>query len=124
MYGTAQVLIALNELDDAGSPPVALMRRSAAEFLIHARLASGGWGGDEESPESIEETALALEALCGCPEGAPLIPPATERLIHLLRAGRRAAPIGLYFARLWYYERLYPQIFALSALARVRSQNR
>ena len=29
----------------------------------------------------------------------------------------RAAPIGLYFAKLWYYERLYPMIFATSALA-------
>ena len=29
----------------------------------------------------------------------------------------QAAPIGLYFAKLWYYERLYPLIFATSALA-------
>ena len=28
-----------------------------------------------------------------------------------------AAPIGLYFARLWYYEELYPLIFALHGLA-------
>ncbi|MHC4553541.1 MAG: hypothetical protein ACYSUT_12385, partial [Planctomycetota bacterium] len=31
-----------------------------------------------------------------------------------------AAPIGLYFARLWYAERLYPVVFALSALTAVR----
>jgi squalene-hopene/tetraprenyl-beta-curcumene cyclase len=29
----------------------------------------------------------------------------------------QAVPIGLYFAKLWYYERLYPLIFATSALA-------
>jgi squalene-hopene/tetraprenyl-beta-curcumene cyclase len=29
-------------------------------------------------------------------------------------------PIGLYFAKLWYYERLYPPIFAVSALAKLR----
>jgi squalene-hopene/tetraprenyl-beta-curcumene cyclase len=30
------------------------------------------------------------------------------------------APIGLYFARLWYAERLYPLIFTVSALQRAR----
>jgi hypothetical protein len=28
-----------------------------------------------------------------------------------------AAPIGLYFARLWYSEALYPRIFTLHALS-------
>ena len=32
-----------------------------------------------------------------------------------------AAPIGLYFARLWYYEELYPLVFALSGLGAMRS---
>jgi squalene-hopene/tetraprenyl-beta-curcumene cyclase len=31
-----------------------------------------------------------------------------------------AAPIGLYFARLWYDEALYPLIFALDALVTAR----
>ena len=31
---------------------------------------------------------------------------------------RKPAPIGLYFAKLWYFERLYPIIFTVSALAR------
>jgi len=30
---------------------------------------------------------------------------------------RQPAPIGFYFAKLWYYERLYPLIFTVSALA-------
>jgi squalene-hopene/tetraprenyl-beta-curcumene cyclase len=30
-----------------------------------------------------------------------------------------AAPIGLYFAKLWYFERLYPLIFLAGALERV-----
>jgi squalene-hopene/tetraprenyl-beta-curcumene cyclase len=29
---------------------------------------------------------------------------------------RRASPIGLYFARLWYHESLYPLIFLVDAL--------
>jgi len=31
---------------------------------------------------------------------------------------RNPSPIGFYFARLWYYERLYPQIFTVAALSR------
>jgi squalene-hopene/tetraprenyl-beta-curcumene cyclase len=31
------------------------------------------------------------------------------------------APIGLYFARLWYFEELYPVIFALRGLLSARS---
>jgi squalene-hopene/tetraprenyl-beta-curcumene cyclase len=30
-----------------------------------------------------------------------------------------ASPIGFYFARLWYYEKAYPQIFTVAALSRV-----
>ena len=34
------------------------------------------------------------------------------------------APIGLYFAKLWYFERLYPLIFSLDALGRLPSAGR
>jgi len=30
------------------------------------------------------------------------------------------SPIGFYFANLWYYEKLYPIIFTVAALERVR----
>jgi squalene-hopene/tetraprenyl-beta-curcumene cyclase len=33
----------------------------------------------------------------------------------------KPAPIGLYFASLWYWERLYPLIYALGACAAVTS---
>jgi squalene-hopene/tetraprenyl-beta-curcumene cyclase len=33
---------------------------------------------------------------------------------------RDASPIGFYFAKLWYYERLYPLLFTLAALGRAR----
>jgi len=32
---------------------------------------------------------------------------------------RRLSPSGFYFAKLWYYERLYPQIFTVAALSRM-----
>jgi squalene-hopene/tetraprenyl-beta-curcumene cyclase len=31
-------------------------------------------------------------------------------------------PIGFYFAKLWYYERLYPAIFSLGALGAALNQ--
>ena len=33
-------------------------------------------------------------------------------------AWREPAPIGFYFAKLWYFERLYPLIFTVGALGR------
>jgi squalene-hopene/tetraprenyl-beta-curcumene cyclase len=30
------------------------------------------------------------------------------------------SPIGFYFAKLWYFERMYPLVFAVSALGRVK----
>jgi squalene-hopene/tetraprenyl-beta-curcumene cyclase len=43
-----------------------------------------------------------------------------EFLLHGLRAGRHqvAWPIGFYFAKLWYHEKLYPHIFTASALGK------
>jgi squalene-hopene/tetraprenyl-beta-curcumene cyclase len=38
--------------------------------------------------------------------------------------GRRhdPTPIGFYFAKLWYFERLYPLAFAVAALGRAANQ--
>ena len=81
-------------------------------------------------PASIEETALATDALAKLLTVEPSAPePEAMRravargagwLIERTNAGRHtpAAPIGLYFAKLWYSERLYPLIFTASALAR------
>jgi squalene-hopene/tetraprenyl-beta-curcumene cyclase len=70
---------------------------------------------------SVEETAVAVEALLAAETG--LVPPAVttrgiDWLIRAVETGghREPAPIGLYFARLWYYERLYPLVFLVSAL--------
>jgi squalene-hopene/tetraprenyl-beta-curcumene cyclase len=48
--------------------------------------------------------------------------PAIDRGVQWLIMGvesgrfREASPIGFYFAKLWYYEKLYPLIFTVSAL--------
>jgi squalene-hopene/tetraprenyl-beta-curcumene cyclase len=34
----------------------------------------------------------------------------------------RPTPIGFYFAKLWYFERLYPIIFTVAALGKARTK--
>ena len=120
VLGTSRVLRALEVLDRSG--------RQAArgvQYLLEVQNADGGWGGDKGVVSSQEETAMAVAAL------APWMQtPATRRAIfrgveYLLRgvagATDQPAPIGLYFAHLWYSEQLYPLIWTLDALGRVRS---
>ncbi|MFN0019416.1 MAG: prenyltransferase/squalene oxidase repeat-containing protein [Pirellulaceae bacterium] len=72
---------------------------------------------------SVEETALAVEALLAAasePEFQPAIEKGLTWLVERVEWGehRNAAPIGFYFAKLWYYEKLYPLAFTVSALGR------
>jgi squalene-hopene/tetraprenyl-beta-curcumene cyclase len=41
-------------------------------------------------------------------------------LVEAVESGRfrDASPIGFYFAKLWYFEKLYPIIFTVAALGR------
>jgi squalene-hopene/tetraprenyl-beta-curcumene cyclase len=120
VYGTAHVVIALRELRQRGFEIPAEMDRTAALWLVDQQGESGGWGGAKSAPASVEETGLALEALAGTAHvGA--VERGTRWLVERVESGawREPAPIGFYFAKLWYYERLYPLIFACSALGRV-----
>ncbi len=84
-----------------------------------------------DHPQStVEETALAVEALCGAEDvlrsdalgdDASLAKALGDGVAWLVRAVEtkhwiECSPIGLYFAKLWYYEKLYPLIFTVSAL--------
>ncbi len=118
-YGTAHVLIALRELDERGFHfPPELTERAAA-WLVDAQDSSGGWSGFPGGPPSTEETALAVEALAGYRADAASA--GTDWLIARVEddSWRDPAPIGFYFAKLWYFERLYPQIFTVAALGRM-----
>jgi squalene-hopene/tetraprenyl-beta-curcumene cyclase len=72
---------------------------------------------------SIEETALAISALSHfehVPGVSKILEDGLRWLVARIESGGLdcATPIGLYFARLWYYEELYPVVFALEALGR------
>lgn len=126
VYGTSRVLLALSEV---GLCPDASQR--AAQWLRSAQKADGGWGGGlGEAPSSIEETGLAVEALAAWVEKNPEIREAVipsilrgaEWLAGRVENGewRSPSPIGFYFAKLWYYEELYPMIFCTAALGRAQ----
>ncbi|WP_047815297.1 prenyltransferase/squalene oxidase repeat-containing protein [Rhodopirellula islandica] len=157
VYGTSRVLV------DA-SPELghdAILR--GLGYLIENQNGDGGWGGGpsvretfalpEGSISTVEETALAVEALVSWwaripgDEGGQAGPndilsgslwdpsmrsslraailSGTRWLIDAVQHERHqvAWPIGFYFAKLWYYERLYPLVFTTAALGRVMQRD-
>jgi squalene cyclase len=129
-YGTAKIVIALAALD---LPHTREMTDRGVHWICDAQNGDGGWGGARGVESSIEETSFAVDALAavasrpGNRDVLPRLPNAIERgLEWLVSATDRGttlpcAPIGLYFAKLWYYERLYPLIFAAGAIGRARA---
>lgn len=132
VYGTSRVLLAYRDLGFLEEEPA---RRGLA-WLAAAQNADGGWGGGPacgESPcakaSSVEETAMAVESLLGADREPALQPVRAKGLAWLVeavesKAHRECAPIGFYFAKLWYYERLYPLVFSVAALGRAVANQR
>ncbi len=124
VYGTAKVVLA------TGDP------RGVA-WLVETMGADGGVGGGPGLTPSIEETAVTVEALASFAAAQHV--DATSRVLsdRAATAVERAAvwlaaktdggnvfptaPIGFYFAKLWYAEDLYPRIFTVAALERATS---
>jgi len=124
VYGTSRVVLALSA---TGSSLECLEK--GVGWLVRVQCPEGGWsGGGGSTISSIEETALALEALCAAQQfridlTSQLQVPIRRGLTMLLDRvadGRwtQPAPIGFYFAKLWYYEKLYTIIFTVAALER------
>lgn len=119
VLGTGQVLRALAVLGPDSE--AAQLRQRAISYLADAQQRSGGWSGAAALEPEVEETAMALAglAVAGAPTGL------IDRGLAWLEAAwsadppPRPAPIGLYFARLWYAEDLYPLIFSLHAAAAI-----
>ncbi|MDA0834165.1 MAG: squalene--hopene cyclase [Planctomycetota bacterium] len=125
-YGTSRVLLALTRIGHANSesPDVATGR----QWLFDTQNDDGGWGGAPQTPSSIEETALSLEALAAdsskdfTEAESAAIQRGIRWLIERTNKGREfpPSPIGFYFAKLWYYEQLYPIVYTLAAAGRIR----
>ena len=113
-YGTAKVLAAFRDCGLADDP--AAVR--GVDWLRTNQNDDGGWGGMKGCPSSVEETALAVEILCRLAPDAPEPWRGVDWLIARVEDGTwvEPSPIGFYFAKLWYFERLYPVVFTVAAL--------
>ena len=134
-YGTARVVLALNRLSREGHNSVEGIRRRGIDWLLAAQNPDGGWGGVGGVDSTIEETGLAVQALADALQEARPSPGLAGTspevaiskgvcwLVSATRGGRdfEPSPIGLYFSRLWYFEREYPVIFTVAALGRAAS---
>jgi squalene-hopene/tetraprenyl-beta-curcumene cyclase len=120
-HGTSRVVKAFHDCD-LGSDP---MCDAGQNWLLQAQADEGSWSGGPGLPPSIEETALAVEALAAHDHRDTRTAGAIEKgigsLIDQTHGGTHfpPAPIGFYFARLWYFEDLYPLIFSVAAFERV-----
>jgi squalene-hopene/tetraprenyl-beta-curcumene cyclase len=141
VYCTARVLSGLNRVGLELLSPAAAHINKSVQWLLDVAADAGCWGGDRGVAASIEETAVAADAIAALLlrgrhdaafAGAMDLPiarmeeavgRAATRLMDRAAGAEEIppAPIGLYFARLWYFERLYPLIFAVSALQKIET---
>lgn len=116
VYGTVKVLAAYRDLKQIDR---AECQRGIA-FLLQVQNADGGWGGAAHTPSSVEETALVVEVLSELVPNNPAVRRGVRYLVERVEANTFAdpTPIGFYFAKLWYFEALYPVVFTVAALGK------
>ncbi len=120
VYGTATALDYLAQLSFSST-----MTQRGIEFLLQSQNEDGGWGGKKGVESKATLTGKALSALAGYADTPKA---AMERAVdYLLKRHDEGTllknePIGLYFARLWYSEELYPLIFVLDGLKKYKKQ--
>lgn len=121
-YGTAMVTRALIEIGETE------FAAGGVKWLRENQNSDGGWGSlRDRTPSTIEETSLALTALAiqaerdGSTELEAAIRKGAEWLVSGTGGGTRfdSSPIGFYFAKLWYFERIYPLVWSVEALSHV-----
>lgn len=142
-YGTSRVLrmladVPAGQLTHQLSEQLTTAAARAISWLVTIQNQDGGWGGADGTPSSIEETALAIESLAVyferdfSSDGASglirhselrdALIAGTNWLIMQTQHGRQFpnSPIGFYFAKLWYFEQLYPIVYTVAALGHVQ----
>jgi squalene-hopene/tetraprenyl-beta-curcumene cyclase len=132
-YGTSRVLLAWLSLIGHPAELPRSQLQAGLQWMLGAQNSDGGWGGEANTPSSIEETALAVESLSHCVRaqrdrelwsGSQV-----EEMLGAIRSGLAwlhvatdggrnfpPSPIGFYFAKLWYFEDLYPVVYSVAAL--------
>ena len=135
VYGTAKVLAAYRDAKRFDTQEAI----DGLNWLLVNQNRDGGWGGgfslnwshDRLGVSSVEETGLALELVASLRSDEYRVQLSSELLARIeiaIEAGlewlrmaesedlvEQSFPIGFYFAKLWYYEKLYPLIFATAA---------
>ena len=129
VYGTAKVLVAYRDADRWNEEPA----RRARRLLAGLQNVDGGWGSGPPNPKSnedpqvssVEETALAIEVLLPDVDYQAGTNAGLDWLMEKIESGswRESSPIGFYFAKLWYFEALYPMIFTVAAMREARQQH-
>lgn len=117
-YGTAQVVIALCELPNAEGLDIKGLLEKGISWIQSSQNQDGSWSGLKQSPGSLEETSLALNALISSGLKDEQVEKGFHWMIQDTAGGTafKSRPIGLYFASLWYDERLYPLVYTASAV--------
>ncbi len=124
VYGTARVLTYLKDAvtlwtGDQLMVGVNDMIWLGEQFLLSVQNDDGSWGGDKDILGTIEETALSVSALASV-ENKDICEKAMSWLDDFYKDnGLKSAPIGLYFASLWYDEKLYPTTSYVEAVVRM-----
>ena len=124
VYGTARVSVYLQDAlmldlsDKKFHKLVEMMLGNAMTYLLAQQNTDGSWGAAAGVRGTMEETALAVAALvhydrAACFKGLEWIESSYRK------NGMHSEPIGLYFALLWYDEKLYPLIYSIEALRRL-----
>ena len=140
-YGTVKVVHAYHQCDRLHTK----VARNGLEWMLRNQNRDGGWGGGDSisyaaddsgetgmiGESSVEETALCTHTLLlinrddGDQQQDSLHDScqiAADKGVRWLRTAAenglvgQCSPIGFYFAKLWYFEKLYPLIYAASAL--------
>ena len=125
VYGTARVISYLRDavrhrwIDRELKDNLTQLINSGEQFLLSVQNGDGSWGGGKQVPGTIEETALSISALSSGKYREVCLKGMNWLDASYLKSGLKASPVGLYFASLWYDEKMYPLTAYLEAVVRM-----